>query len=309
MRLLRQSWPWLVGIAILALIATRVPYAAFRSAITRGPHLTLATVDLLVVTITLFTDGFATWVGLIAVRMRRPFAQVIAVRGATFVLFIINYALGQSGFGFYLHRSGTSALRAVGATLFLIGTNLATLLVVTTIAWWMHGAGADPKLWITLLAGCGAYAIYLVVIAVAPAALARRELLAPLFVAGLRGHAAAMIVRVPHVIIMSLGVWAAMYAWGIPVPLSTGLTLMPIVVIASALPIAPAGLGTTQAALVYFFSAYAVGATADDRAASVLAFAIVHFVYGVLAILVIGIACMPLAKRTGAMQAPAASGT
>ena len=99
MRLLRQSWPWLVGIAILALIATRVPYAAFRSAITRGPHLTLATVDLLVVTITLFTDGFATWVGLIAVRLRRPFVQVIAVRGATFVLFIINYALGQSGFG------------------------------------------------------------------------------------------------------------------------------------------------------------------------------------------------------------------
>jgi uncharacterized membrane protein YbhN (UPF0104 family) len=115
-----------------------------------------------------------------------------------------------------------------------------------------------------------------------------------------------MIVRVPHVLVMSLGVWLAMRAWGIPVPFALGLTLMPVVVIASALPIAPAGLGTTQAALVYFFSAFAAGATDGARHASILAFAIVHFVYGVAAIVLVGLVCMPLAKRTAAF-APTAS--
>ena len=67
-------------------------------------------------------------------------------------------------------------------------------------------------------------------------------------------------------------------------------------------------LGTTQAAMVYFFSDYAAGATADDRAAMVLAFAIVHFVYAVLAQLVIGAVCAPFARRIRAPQpGPAAA--
>jgi hypothetical protein len=67
----------------------------------------------------------------------------------------------------------------------------------------------------------------------------------------------------------------------------------------AALPISPAGFGTTQAATVYFFSDYAVGATADDRAAAVLAFSIVHFVYGLFAVILVGLPCVPRARRAG----------
>src|SRR5262249_35171225 len=161
------------------------------------------------------------------------------VRGATFVLFIINYAVGQGGFGYYLHRTGVSAWRAVGATLFLIGTNLAALLVVTAIAC-AFAANVDTRLWWFLGIGLAGFAIYLVVIAARPAFLASREWLAPLFETGLRGHAIAVLARVPHVIVMSLGVWIAIRAWGIPVPASEALTTAPIVVVAAALPIAPA---------------------------------------------------------------------
>jgi uncharacterized membrane protein YbhN (UPF0104 family) len=63
------------------------------------------------------------------------------------------------------------------------------------------------------------------------------------------------------------------------------------------LPISPGGLGTTQAALIYFFSDYAAGATDDARGANILAFAIVHFVYAVVAQLVLGLACVPAARR------------
>ena len=299
MRLLRQLLPWLVGTAILAVVLVRVPFEAFKASIGHGPHLALAAVDLAVVVITFGTDAVATWIGLIALRMRRPFAHVAAVRGATFILFLLNYALGQGSFGYYLHRTGTPTGRAVGATLFLIGTNLATLLLVTSIA--SAASGNSGSLGWTLFGGCIAFACYLVVIALAPGFLVRRAVLAPLFDAGLRGHAIAMVSRLPHVFVMSLGIWVAMRVWGIPVPFVDGLAIMPIVVIAAAIPIAPAGLGTTQAALVYFFSDYAAGATADERSAAVLAFSIVHFVYGVLAILFVGVVCIPIAKRSGAI--------
>lgn len=280
---LRRLAPWLAGLAILAIIITRVPFAAFRDAIGKGPHLRLFAVDLAITLVVLGTDSVSTWIGLVAVRMRRRFTDVFFVRGATYVLFLVNYALGQGGFGYYLYRTGETALRATGATLFLIGTNLATLLVVTSLAWAASELPVPGAMWWTLVVGCAGFAAYLVAIAVAPGVLARRHVLAPLFEAGLGGHALAMVGRLPHVAVITLGHWAALRAWGVPAPLVSGLTIMPAVVIASVLPISVGGLGTTQAALVFFFADYAIATTAGEREAFVLAFAIAHFVYLVIA--------------------------
>lgn len=305
-RAFKRWWPWLAGAAIVAIVAARIPVDAFRAALTKGPHATLAIVDLAITVTVLFTDSLSTWIGLIAARMRRPLRDVFLVRGATYLLFLLNYAVGQGGFGYYLYRTGTPPLRATGVTLFLIGTNLAMLLLCTTAAFSVHGFGAEnATMWWTLVAGCIAFGVYLVVIALRWNVLARRELLAPLFDAGLRGHALALAGRLPHITVIVIGHWWAMVAWGIPVPFWTGIMLLPGVVIASVLPISPAGLGTAQAALVYFFQAYAVGATADDRAANMFAFGIVHFVYGVLASLLVGLVCAPLAKRISALATPA----
>ena len=294
---LRRTWPWLVGIAILVLIATRIPFDTFRSAMTQGPHLLLLATNLALIVAVLCSDSISTWIGLVALGMRRPLAHVFWVRGATYVLFLVNYALGQGGFGYYLHRSGTTALRAVGATLFLLGTNLATLLLVTSIAWLVRASDAHRELGWTLLASCIALGVYLLVVIARPGFLARREALAPLFEARMRGYVLAMVGRLPHTAVIVLGHWVAIRVWGIPVPFEVGLTLMPAVAIVSVLPISPAGLGTSQAAMVYFFADYAAGASADERAATVLAFGIVYFVYGVLASLALGLVCAPFAKR------------
>ncbi len=297
---LRRVLPWLVGIAILAVIATRVPVDSFRKAIGEGPHLQLGVVTFLSTFAILCTDALSTWIGLISLRTRRPLVHVFGIRGASYVLFLVNYALGQGAFGYYLNRTGVAGLRAIGITLYLIGTNLATLLVVTTLTWVL--AGNDPRhaaLWWTLIASCSAFAVYLIVIAVSPRWLANMKILAPLFDGGLRAHAIAVAGRLPHVAMIVMAYWFAMRVWGIPVPLIAGLTLMPAVVIASVLPISPAGLGTTQAALVYFFSDFAAGGTADDRHAHMLAFAVVYMVYSIASALIIGLLCTPFAKRLG----------
>lgn len=296
---LRRYWPWLVGIAILVVIVTRVPVDAFRQAITHGPHVQLGFATLAITSVILCTDSLSTWIGLIALRMRRPLKGVFFVRGATYLLFIVNYALGQGAFGYYLNRTGTTGLRAVGATLFLIGTNLATLLVVTAVAWSFAATGAPRgAMWWTLAIGCGGLLVYLVVIAIRPRFAAKFEVLAPLFDSGVRGHLIAMVGRLPHSAVLVLGHWVALRVWGVEVPFTVALTLMPAVVIASVLPISPAGLGTTQAALVYFFADYAPGPP-DQRHAFVLAFSVVYFVYGVAASLVVGLGCTPFARKMG----------
>lgn len=299
---LRRSWPWLVGAAILAAIVVRVPFAAFRDALTHGPHHWLALLDFVITIVVLGTETAATWVGLVAVRLRRSFVDILAVRGATYLLLLINYALAQGGFGYYLHKTGATARQAVGATLFLMGTNLAALLVLTSAGWAIEGAAVPAALWWTLTVGTVGLVVYLVIIVAAPKSLWRIEWLAPLFDAGMRGHAGAIIARVPHVIFIVFSQWLAMRVWGIDVPVSAALTVVPAIAIAAALPISPGGFGTTQAATVYFFSDYAAGATADDRAAAVLAFSIVHFVYGLVAVVLVGLPCVPRARRAGVIN-------
>jgi len=300
--LLRALWPWLVGIAIVAVIATRVPFEAFRDGIRNGPHVQLALVTLLIYAVLLCTDSVATWVGLIALRMRRPFAAVFAMRGVTALLSVINYAFAQAGFGYYLHRSGERPLRAAGAASFLLGINLATLLVMTSVAWTARPSQIDEEAvrWL-LLVGVTGFAVYLAVIAWSPTILSRRQILAPLFDAHLRGHALAMLGRVPHVTAMVLGHWVAMRVWGIAVPFWVGATIMPAVVIAASVPISPGGLGTTQAAMVFFFEHYARGATGEERAAAVLSFGVVYFVFGVAAAMLLGVACTWVAKGVHAV--------
>jgi hypothetical protein len=300
---LRQLAPWLLGLAILIVVITRVPFDAFGDAIEHGPHLQLAAVELLITLSVLCTDSIATWIGLIAVRLRRPFATVMAVRGATYALFVLNYAVGQGAFGYYLAKAGVKPLRATGATLFLIGTNLATLLVMVSLVWAVGDlAVPTARLTWTLTLGCSAFAAYLLVIALAPRFLTGRELFAPLFDAGLRGHAFAILGRVPHVSLLVLAQWIALRTWGIQVPFVVGVLIIPIIVIAAALPISPAGLGTAQAAFAYFFQGFAQGVNADDRSAHVVAFGIVHFVYGAAASLLVGLVCLPIAKRRGALR-------
>ena len=293
---LRRAWPWLLGFAIVLAIATRVPVEAFRKSLHEGPHARLAAVDAAMMVGFLVLDSLATWVALRIERVQWTIGRTMAVRGATYLLSLLNYAVGQGGIVYYLNRGGMPALRSTGVMLFAMGTTFATLLLVTTVSW-AFGTIDHPTLWWFLLGSCGAFAVYLAIIAIRPAALIRREVLAPLFDARISGHALVFASCFPYVMLVVLGYWFAFLAWGIEVPFDVAMTVMPAVVIAAAIPIAPGGLGPTQGALVVLFSSYATGATSDARAASVLAFAIAHYVYGTLAQLVVGLVCVPLARR------------
>lgn len=296
---LRRIAPWLIGLAIIAAIARHIPFAQFQASLGQGPHLRLALSELVITAAVLCTDTFSTWVGMLALRLQWPIGRVLALRGSMYLLFLLNYAAGQGGFGYALYKTGVAPLRATGATLFLIGTNLASLLLFTFAVWALGSHDAIPALWWSLVVGTAGLGVYLFIILLRPSFLARRELLAPLFEAGVAGHVVAIVGRLPHVIAILLAYWVAMRVWGLSVPFAAGATLLPAVALAAVLPISPAGLGTTQAAMVALFSPYAVGATADERAAAVLAFGVAHFVYGVLFSALFGAASLPFAKRAG----------
>jgi uncharacterized membrane protein YbhN (UPF0104 family) len=79
--------------------------------------------------------------------------------------------------------------------------------------------------------------------------------------------------------------------WGIPVPLAQGVGMVPLVLLIGALPFTPAGLGTTQAALVLLFSSCVPLPTPKVRVAALLAFSLVYYFLGIVIQALLGLGC------------------
>jgi hypothetical protein len=295
---LRRLLPWLVGAAILLALVYRVPAAALRGGLAHGPWGVLAVYTLPFIFLTLAADAYATGICLRIAGEPRSLGTLILVRGATYLLGLLNYALGQGGIGLYLHRTGVRAVRGTGIVLFLLAVNFGALAAAAALGIVLGGeelAGLRGTAVGILAAG----AVYLGVIALRPAFLARREVLAPLFEAGPLGHLAALAGRMPHLLLLILGHWGAMSIWGIRVPVGQALARMPAVLLASVVALSPSGLGTVQATQLLLFASYAPAASQAGREAAVLSYSLAFTLLGLLSQALVGVFCLAALRRRG----------
>lgn len=299
----RRWLPWLVAAAILAVLVREIRLEPLREAFQHGAYVALSLFIVFELVITLPVDAYATRAALDAAGIPRPFLEVMYARGASYLLGLLSYIAGQGGMGFYLARTGVSVGRSAGAVLFLMMANGIVLVLLgaagLAIEMARGGLAGVPTelLALTIAAALAGTVVYGIVIALRPKWLARYSLLAPLLDAGVRGNVRAVLTRFPHMLLLAVLHWLAFRIWGIAVPALHGLALNPIVLLLSALPVTPGGLGTTQALQVLFFSPWASGATADDRAAAVLAFSLVHHVVNLIVQAALGLACLAPFRR------------
>ncbi len=290
-RFLAKLWPVMLALAILAYLFARVPRAALWDALATGPWLWLGAYAVFVVLVVLLADAYATCVSLRVMGLRPQFSRIFLVRGATYLLGVLNYSLGQGALGFYLQRSGLATARAAGIVLFLLIVNSGLLLIMSGLGLLAGALPGFPSLFPLALGLAAGMLAYLIVVSLRPHFLQNSRLLAPLLEAGLGGHLRAAAGRMPHVLILVLTFWGALRLWGIPVPLLQGLVLIPVVIFLSALPITPAGLGTFQAGMVILLSPYVPLAAPEARAAAVLAFSLVYHFLGLAIQAMLGLWC------------------
>ncbi len=292
-RVMARLWPWLIALAILGALFTRIPRQALFHALKTGPWFSLGLYTWVQWLLVLTVDSFAIRVSLAITGFREPFSRLVLARGATYMLGLVNYALGQGALGVYLQRSGVTALRAAGTMLFLMTVNLGVLLVIAGLGLWAGGSTRTAYLNLApLFYGLGLMmALYLAAVGWRPRFLQHNPVLAPMWQAGLRGHLGAAAARLPHLLLLVLAYWGALRLWGIPVPLAQGLAVVPVVLFVNAVPITPLGLGTTQAVLVLLFSPFVPLPDPEVQAAVVLAFSLIYYVCGIVAQALIGLWC------------------
>lgn len=294
---LRVALPWLGAALLLAWAFRSVSITALGAALHSGPWLRLAGFAVLEVAALLAVDAWATRVALAQTGICLGYPEVAEIRGATYLLGLVNYAVGQGGIGVYLARRGADSARSAGIVFFLLVTNGLALLVGLGLGLVLDAAPElDPYRPLALLIAAGVLA-YLVVVASWPRSLRRWSLLDPLQQAGIGGHLRSFAARLAHLGVLLVGNWVALRLWGIEAPFSTAFSRLPVVVFGSALPVTPNGVGAVQALQVPLFAAWAPGAEAATRAASVLAFSLAHQGLGLLCQGIVGMACLARLRR------------
>jgi Lysylphosphatidylglycerol synthase TM region len=287
-RLLRVV-PWLVTAGLLLWLFHRIDVKAFKAGI-HGAAPWMAPAVLACVVAVYLADSFAIWKTFGWFLTRMSFADVLLVRGATYLLAAINYNVGQGAIVYFVHKNaGTTIMRGVATTLLVLGVNVLALLFLAS-GGLVVAPDVPRAVKILVAVAWVGLSIYVVLIKVRPRWL-DKPVFEVLLNAGFGGHARALLVRIPHLAALVAFQFTALHAFGVQVPLVDALATLPVIFLVGVLPISIQGLGTTQTTMVFFLARYAPGSPKEQEtlvtAASLTAQALA---FGFQALL--GVACL-----------------
>jgi uncharacterized membrane protein YbhN (UPF0104 family) len=269
----KRALPYAIAAAALAWVALTTNFHDVGRAWERVSWWKLLAITVPYLCALLVADSIALWVTLkVSLRVPLRFADVLLVRGASWLLALVNYGAGQGGIVWFLHRRhGVPIARATGAVLLATGGFL--LAVIAAVAGGLALQAvpeAQPPAWLLWLVAIG-FPVYLAIIYARPAFLAKSSLLEPLFSAGILGTIAATVTRAIHLAVLIAAHALAYRQFGIEIPFEACLVVLPIIFLAAALPISVAGYGAPQATAAVLLAQYVHGpdATGTVVAASI----------------------------------------
>ncbi len=262
--LARQVAPWVVAAAILAYLFADVSIGEAWQA-TRTARLDLFLPGVLGATAAWFLLESAAFAYLFSrFNAKVTWAEARSLRGVTYLLTPINWNLATAGIILHLRQSKhIGAVASTSSMLFyssLDGIVLASLALIGVLT-----LPASPEL-AAIRNGAAAFIAALVAMLVffmAPApdwAWLRRARSLGVFrthgMASLRDVAILMGIRSVYFSGFVGLFWLGCLSFGIDAPFGMITASMPPILLAAALPITPAGLGTQQAAMLFFWKAY-----------------------------------------------------
>lgn len=204
----------------------------------------------------------------------RPFAELAGVRAYTYLLMVLNYNLGVGGIALYLRSTvGIPLAEASSLMLFYMYAELASLAAMCVL-----GAVLLPdEIHIATIAVlAGAFLVGSVVLIAGyrtfgdrlPRRLGQLSLLSSFRLASPATFLNLALGRGAYFLAFIVFFRLALPTFSVEVPLPALLVLVPTIFFIGNLPISAAGLGTMQAAMLFFFRSY--GTQADIAAFSIV---------------------------------------
>lgn len=273
----RRALPFLVAALLLTFVLYRIDFHAFWEAVSRTHYVLFFAFTLVFNAALLGADALATAQVYNALVCPVRYAELFVIRGASYLPSLLNHHVGQAWLTYFMAKVYKASLwRVAGATLLVYATTFGCVYLIGAAALPFHHGSVPWLVPVTLAIGVSGLA-YLVVIATKPAFLRSRQTTAALLESGLRGHLLALAYRLPHVVVLFFGTWVPFLFFGIDVPFTDALAFIPVVMLVTALPITPQGIGTREFVALQLLAGYAPGnpqAQAGTVAATTLSWAV-----------------------------------
>ena len=304
---IKRVVPWLVAAALLAYVFHTVPFARTWAELKRVGFWGVFAFSVAYFVYSYGADSLATWATFRWFCAPLKLWDVVKIRGATYLLAMVNYNLGQGGIIYIVgRRRGVGVARATGTVLLTMGVMLVALLLLAGIGSYL-GDPHDARLRVVRIittGGLAAFALYLGVIALKPGFLARRALLQPLFDAGILGTFKAFLVRFPHVVGHVVFQWILLRMFHVDLPFAEAATLLPVIFVIAWIPITVQGLGTQQVAAMELLGKYSTAATLEEQRAQIVAFSLTVSAMFVVYSILTGLCCLRGATALAAAPPP-----
>jgi uncharacterized membrane protein YbhN (UPF0104 family) len=313
-RRLRALVPWGVAALVLVYVFSHTSVPALAGALARVSLWRFALVLLGLTVGALLADAWVIWLALRATALHverdapgdsvaRPalaYRDVFLVRGASALLSLLSYGAGQGGVMYFLYRRhGISVAAGASAVLLATAASMAVLALLSGLGI-LAGAIPDrPEIRAVAWVALAAVPAYVGLVAARPRFLLRHQLFRALFAVRPLALVHVLGARVLHLGVLITGHWLVMHLFGIAVPPAAALLRLPAMFMVAALPISPAGLGTTQAAAITLFSSHAGAPDQAAREATVLAYSLSCHVAGVVLLVLVGLVCWRWLPRAG----------
>jgi uncharacterized membrane protein YbhN (UPF0104 family) len=283
--------PWLVAAGLFAYLLSRFSLQDIVQKLKGAESWTIPVVAALVLVVYL-ADSLAIWKTFGWFVAKLSFKEVLVVRGATYLLALVNYALGQGAIVYFVNRSrGVPVMRGTAAVLLIMGVNILVLLVLVSLGLVFSTQTPAGLGWIVAIAYAG-LAVYAALVVAKPRFLTSRPLFDVLLGTGVGGYLKAMVARSPHILSLMTLTWTSMAAFRIYVPIGHAVLCLPVVYFVAVLPISPQGLGTTELMMTTFFAQFAPGVSQAEREAAVVASSLATRVISMSVQSLLGFVCL-----------------
>jgi len=307
---LRAMMAWGGTLALLGFLAATTDFSTAWAAFLNA--------NLLLFVITLVVSTFGTYLIDVAtvrvlldrVGIRVGFREFLRVKGASYLLNIVNYNLALVMMAAVVRKRTDRGWGAAGSPFILL--NFVDLSVFGAFVLASVFAGQSPfdvpaTIAVTVFAAC-AVAAPPILCGIArlhrmPGFLGKafgHDLLAAFRHLSFRSIPLVMLARSALILAYAVMNWAFAKSFGVDIPIPKILVFMPILSLIAFIPISVGGLGSTQVVMREFFGPFvtsAIALTAADRAAVIDAYSTASIVSTMLLRVGIGLLCLPWVSR------------
>ncbi|NLV67181.1 MAG: hypothetical protein GXY14_05840 [Spirochaetes bacterium] len=257
----KRLLPWLVSLSIIVFLFSRIDYVMFLESLEVAELSVYVPLVILFVFIWFYVETYNVQKLYSYFGHPVDYLTMLSIRGGTFLLMIINYGLGAGAIAMYLKRLyGVGLLRSTGILFYYMVVESAGIAFLAVAGFLLAGQSSGIAWWVLYLAS-GLFLFYnveIVLLKYIPAlGFLRRfvnsSILAPIRESSLSIYAKIFLQRTFYFLTFVVFFYFAVRAFHMEIPFLTLAALVPIIFFVGNLPITPFGLGTIQAAMLYFF--------------------------------------------------------